>query len=60
MLNEWSYVCSSPDVQGVRSLEATFDLVVDFGSTLAQVCPLIGLIGKSILVGTFRAPVSIC
>jgi hypothetical protein len=38
------------------ALERAFDLVIDLGSSLAQVCPLVRVLKKAMLVGAFRAP----
>ncbi len=40
------------NIERVRTLKTAFDIIVDFGSTLAQVGPLVGRIGKSMLLCT--------
>jgi len=37
-------------------IEASFDVVIYFRGSLAQICPFIGFVGKAMLVGTLGAP----
>ena len=40
------------NVERVRTLKTAFDIIVDFGSPLAQVGPLVGSIGEAMLLCT--------
>ena len=44
------------DVDLVRALKGADDVVVDFGGALAEVRPLVGLVGEAVLVGALGAP----
>lgn len=44
------------NINGLRSFEATFDIIVDFRCTLTQVCPFLRLLQEAMLVGSLRAP----
>ena len=44
------------DVDLLGPLETALDLVIDLGSTLAQVCPLFRALEIAVLVGPFRGP----
>lgn len=47
---------SHGDVNGVGSLEATGDVVLDFGGTLAEVGPALGVLEEAILGGSLSTP----
>jgi hypothetical protein len=48
------------DVDLVRALKGADDVVVDFGGALAEVRPLVGLVGEAVLVGALGAPDDSC
>lgn len=48
------------DVDCLGSFETAFDIVVDFGSTLAQIGPVARIILEAMLVCSFRAPDYAC
>ena len=47
---------SHGDIDRLRAVEATLDIIVDFGSSLAQIGPLIGTVAEAVLIGTLGAP----
>ena len=44
------------DIDRMGALERAFDLVIDLGSSLAQVGPLVRVLKEAVLVGAFRTP----
>lgn len=44
------------DIDSLWAMEAAFDVIVDFGGSLAQIGPLVGTIAKAVLVGTLCTP----
>lgn len=50
------FAATDRDVNVVGALKAALDLVVDFGSTLTQVGPRLGVFEVALLVGALRGP----
>ena len=44
------------NVNLLRPLKASYDIIVDLWSSLTQVCPSCGIIGETMLICSFRAP----
>ena len=48
------------DVNCVRALKATLNIIFDFWCSLSQIRPFLGSIGETVLVGAFRTPYYSC